>query len=102
VPAGLTFDPATGNVSVLEGTPADEYNFDYQICETLNPDNCTTATATVTVIAAVIEAVDDTAPEVNSADGGTNVVNAFTGDTLNGQPATPSNTTVALSSLTKT
>ena len=96
VPAGLTFDPATGNVSVLPGTPAGEYSFDYQICETLNPDNCTIATATVTVIAAEIEAVDDTAPEVNSADGGTNVVNAFTGDTLNGAPATPSTTTLAL------
>jgi uncharacterized repeat protein (TIGR01451 family) len=96
VPAGLTFDPATGNVSVDPGTPAGEYSFDYQICEVLNPDNCTTAIATVTVIAPEIQAVDDASGEINSADGGTDVVNAFTGDTLNGQPADPSNATVAL------
>ena len=45
VPAGLTFDAATGNVSVNPNTPAGTYSFNYTICETLNPANCSTATA---------------------------------------------------------
>ena len=96
VPAGLTFDPATGNVSVNPGTPAGTYSFDYTICEKLNPTNCATAKATVTVIPSPIVAVNDTSGDVNSANGGTNVLNAFTGDTINGQPATPTNATVTL------
>ncbi|MEO0870540.1 MAG: hypothetical protein AAFY19_01080, partial [Pseudomonadota bacterium] len=54
VPVGLSFDPATGSVSVDPGTAAGTYSFDYTICEDLNPTNCATATATVTVVAAPI------------------------------------------------
>lgn len=96
VPAGLTFDPATGNVSVNPGTPAGTYSFDYTICEVLNPANCATATATVTVVPAPIVAVNDTVGDINGGSGATNVLNAFTGDTINGLPATPANATVAL------
>ena len=49
VPPELSFDAATGNVSVAAGTAAGSYSFDYQICEVLNPANCATATVTVTV-----------------------------------------------------
>ena len=49
VPAGLTFDPATGNVSVNPNTPAGTYSFDYTVCEKLNPTNCATSTASVAV-----------------------------------------------------
>ncbi|MCB1811413.1 MAG: hypothetical protein KDK04_06790, partial [Candidatus Competibacteraceae bacterium] len=49
VPAGLTFDTATGNVDVLAGTAPDSYSFDYEICET-GYTLCATATVTVTVI----------------------------------------------------
>ncbi|KWV90939.1 DUF11 domain-containing protein [Erythrobacter sp. YT30] len=87
VPAGLTFDPATGEVSVDPGTAAGSYSFDYQICEILNPTNCAIATATVEVVAAVIEANPDTAPPTNGSDGGTGVINVLTNDTLNGDPA---------------
>ena len=96
VPAGLTFDPATGNVSVNPGTPAGSYSFDYSICEKLNPTNCATATATVTVVPAPIVATNDSVGDIVSSVGGSNLLNAFTGDTINGQPATPANTTVAL------
>jgi uncharacterized repeat protein (TIGR01451 family) len=51
VPAGLTFDTATGNVSVAASTPAGTYSFNYQICEIAAPTNCRTATVTVTVVA---------------------------------------------------
>lgn len=49
VPAGVTFDTATGSVSVAAGTPAGTYSFDYTICERLNPTNCATGTVSVTV-----------------------------------------------------
>jgi hypothetical protein len=39
------------NVVVAPGTPAGNYTLTYQICETLDPDNCDTATVTVPVIA---------------------------------------------------
>jgi uncharacterized repeat protein (TIGR01451 family) len=49
VPTGLTFDTATGNVDVAAGTAAGTYSFDYQICDSGNALNCTTARISVTV-----------------------------------------------------
>jgi hypothetical protein len=86
VPAGLTFDPATGNVSVAPNTPAGTYHFDYRICEKLNPTNCSTATATVTVVAAPITA-DDDALARHGATGAADVVDALDGDALNNAQA---------------
>ncbi len=40
---------ATGQISVPAGTPAGTYSIVYKICEKLNPTNCSTNTATVTV-----------------------------------------------------
>ncbi len=80
----VTLTPATGAVNVAPGTPAGTYTLVYRICEVLNPTNCDTATVTVTVGAAVIDAVDDAAGPVNGLTGATNVVNAYTNDTLNG------------------
>ncbi len=96
VPAGLSFDPATGDISVNPGAPAGTYSLAYQICEKLNPTNCATATATITVIAAPIQAANDMVANVNGAAGGTDVLNAFAGDTINGQAATAANATVTL------
>ena len=96
VPSVLVFDPATGNVDVKSGTPAGAYSFDYQICEKINPANCKTTSVTVNVGAAPLLAVDDTVNNINGASGATSVLNAFTGDTLNGLPATISNATLAL------
>tara|TARA_R110000787_G_scaffold280905_1_gene391912 strand:+ start:21675 stop:24920 length:3246 start_codon:yes stop_codon:yes gene_type:complete len=50
VPAGLTFNPANGDVGVDADTPAGTYTFDYQICEAANPTNCEIATVTVEVV----------------------------------------------------
>ncbi|PWB20648.1 hypothetical protein DCO46_20495 [Flavobacterium sp. HTF] len=47
--ADITID-ASGNVTVTSTTPAGTYNFTYQICEKLNPDNCDTATVSITVV----------------------------------------------------
>ena len=49
VPSELTFDTATGQVSVNAGTPGGTYSFDYQICEIGFPTNCQIATVTVNV-----------------------------------------------------
>jgi hypothetical protein len=45
------------NVLVAAGTPAGNYSLVYQICEILNPTNCDTATVSVTVTTATIDAV---------------------------------------------
>ncbi|MEL7189055.1 MAG: Ig-like domain-containing protein [Pseudomonadota bacterium] len=64
VPPELTFDPSTGVVGVVAGTLAGSYSFDYTICEQLNPNNCSTATATVDVASdprlEMIKEADDT------------------------------------------
>ena len=91
VPAALTFDTATGNVSVAAGTPAGTYSFDYKLCELLNPTNCTTATISVTVDASALATTADTVAAINGASGATNVVNAFTGDSVNGAAASATN-----------
>jgi uncharacterized repeat protein (TIGR01451 family) len=44
-----SLDVATGQVSVPAGTPAGTYTITYQICEKLNPANCATNVATVTI-----------------------------------------------------
>ncbi|WP_263144989.1 IPTL-CTERM sorting domain-containing protein [Pseudomonas sp. RIT-PI-AD] len=48
-PAGITLNAATGELGVAEGTAPGTYSFDYRICETSDPDNCTTATVNVEV-----------------------------------------------------
>lgn len=45
-------DPATGLVSVPQGVPAGTYTITYEICEKLNPTNCSTGSVTVVVEAA--------------------------------------------------
>lgn len=84
---GLTMNP-DGTITVAPGTPAGTYTYPYQICEVLNPTNCDTANATVVVGTAPIVANDDTYPGVSGATGSANVGNAYTNDTLSGQPIT--------------
>ena len=48
-----------GSVDVLAGTPEGDYSFDYQICENLNPDNCSSATVTISVESSAMVAIDD-------------------------------------------
>ncbi|MEP3050882.1 MAG: hypothetical protein ABJP48_07235 [Erythrobacter sp.] len=88
VPSELTFDPSTGVVGVVAGTPAGTYTFDYTICETANSANCDTATVSITVDAAPILADPDSVTGVNGATGATGVLDVLDGDTLNSVPAT--------------
>jgi len=94
VPAQLTFDAATGQVSVVAGSAAGTYSFDYTICEVLNPSNCDTATVSVDVAAAAIDAVADTFGPVNGAAGGS-TASVLGNDTLNGNPVTNATVTLA-------
>ncbi|WP_325129625.1 Ig-like domain-containing protein, partial [Arenimonas sp.] len=96
----VTLNPATGEVNVAPGTSAGTYTFVYQICELLNPTNCDTATVTVTVDAAVVDAIDDTGTVANGAAGGVAVPNVLVNDTLDGAPATLA--TVALTQVSTT
>ena len=95
VPPQLTFNLATGSVDVNPGTPAGTYTFDYQICETINPTNCKTATVSVTVVPPVIAAAPDSPATVfDTKNAITGAVNVLTNDTLNGVQATPATVTI--------
>ncbi|WP_157510274.1 Ig-like domain-containing protein [Lysobacter sp. Root559] len=107
-PADVTLTPVTsgpltvnanGTVDVAPNTPAGTYTVTYQICEMLNPSNCDTAVATVTVVAPAITAVDD---PVGGGNGVTPqntplVTSVLGNDTLNGAPIDPTliNITIA-------
>jgi gliding motility-associated-like protein len=81
------------NVVVAPGTPAGNYILIYQICEIAKPENCDTASVTVTVTAPEIIAQDDTIAGGNGANGNTNAGNVLNNngngyDTLNGANVT--------------
>ncbi|MBK9927935.1 MAG: DUF11 domain-containing protein [Anaerolineales bacterium] len=83
--AGVTLNPLDGSVNVAAGTPAGTYTVTYQICDKANPSICDTATVSVNVTAAPIDAVDDdfTGTPVNGLTGGTTAT-VYSNDTLNG------------------
>jgi uncharacterized repeat protein (TIGR01451 family) len=78
---------------VPAGTPAGTYTIVYRICENLNPANCDTATITVTVDAAPIDAVDDAFQPVNGVGGGS-TASVLVNDTLNGVAVNPADVTL--------
>ncbi|MEC4051162.1 Ig-like domain-containing protein, partial [Flavobacterium sp. SUN046] len=86
--SGVTLNTTTGSVNVTPGTPSGTYTVTYQICEQLNPTNCDTATVTVTVNNAAIDAVNDNGTPIVGATGGQALANVLVNDTLNGNPAT--------------
>ncbi len=92
----MELDPATGTVSVNPQTPAGTYTIIYQLCEILNPTNCESATVTIIVNPAPIDAVNDdfSGTIVNGNEGMANAGNVFTNDTLNGVAVIPSEVTL--------
>ncbi len=98
----LTINP-DGTVTVAPNTPAGTYTIEYTICyeeieiPTKVTTYCDTATVTVVVEAAVIDAVDDDFSD-NTVDGdfGGTVAdsNVFDNDTLNGVPLNPEDITL--------
>ena len=99
----VTLNITTGAVvvaTVAPGTPAGTYTLVYQVCEKLNPTNCSTGTVTVTVTAAPLVAVDDLGNEVNSISGGNAVSNVLNNDQLNGLSVVASDVTISFVSST--
>lgn len=82
--AGPVTIAGDGTVGIAPNTPAGVYTPSYQICEAAVPDNCDTATVTVTV--STIDAVTDA---LGPAPAGGNAGNVLTNDFVDGAPATP-------------
>jgi large repetitive protein len=93
LPTGFTFN-SDGTISVAPGTTPGTYPITYTICQVANPIICDTAT--LTVIVATIDAVNDPTVNINGTTGGT-TPSIFTNDTLNGLPVVA--TDVILTSL---
>ncbi|MBE7691317.1 hypothetical protein F7648_11625, partial [Tenacibaculum piscium] len=78
----LNFD---GTITVAPGTTSGTYDYSYEICEKLNPSNCSTVISKVVVGEAPILAVSETFTEINGKDGG-KTASLLQNDKLNGQP----------------
>ena len=96
LPAGIQTTTTVGELKVPAGTPAGTYTISYRLCEALNNDNCSTATATIVVGAASLTAKADTFTVTNGANGGS-AGNVLTNDAYNGTTGLVGNTSVTLS-----
>ncbi len=94
---GVMLDPATGSVTTTTQTPAGTYTLTYTLCDSANPAVCQVTTATVTVTPR--PTVVNPQPDAGTATAGTAampVADVRNNDTNNGQPATATNSTVAV------
>jgi hypothetical protein len=96
---GVTLDVEDGSVDVAAGVSTGVKLLEYSICETAAPTNCDHATATITVVPYVIDAINDAGSATSTA-GGTAVGNVLANDRFNGAPATVAN--VVLSAVSTT
>ncbi|MBF4518464.1 gliding motility-associated C-terminal domain-containing protein, partial [Flavobacterium sp. ANB] len=85
-PKGVLTLNADGTVTVDANAPAGTYDLTYQICEKLNPTNCSTATIEVTVTAPGIDAVTETTTTIVRGNVGGKTESLVLNDTLNGNP----------------
>jgi hypothetical protein len=99
LPAGITFDVATGAVSVAAGTEEGTTGFNYRICELANPGNCSTTTVVVTVRHYVVDAVNDYV-RASSKTGGVVIASVLRNDTFAGAMATTARVSLRQVSLT--
>ena len=82
--AGLTLTPA-GALVVPAGTPAGSFTAQVEVCETLNPANCDTSFAAISVGAGALVVNDDVGLVTSGRAGGL-AVNILANDTLDGSP----------------
>lgn len=85
---GMLMNP-DGRISIPAGTPAGPYRFPYKICEVANPMNCSSAVMVITVVPAVIQALDDMSVGINGNSGG-RTQSVLDNDLLNGLKIDPS------------
>jgi hypothetical protein len=96
IPSGVSFNTATGEVSVAAGTAADSVSFYYQVCQNADPTNCDSALVTFVIGAAPLDAVADVSGNVSGYDGGTAISNVLANDTFNGSAINPAEVTLSL------
>ncbi|MFW0738644.1 gliding motility-associated C-terminal domain-containing protein, partial [Flavobacterium sp. T12S277] len=95
---------ADGTIEVKPGTASGTYEITYQICEALNPTNCSQAVAKITVINIVdpdpplpfvkIVVVNDGIVNVDGINGSLEFINVLGNDLLKGLPINPSEVTL--------
>ncbi|MFC4476639.1 gliding motility-associated C-terminal domain-containing protein [Flavobacterium chungangensis] len=86
-PKGYLTVDADGKIILGANPPAGDYEMTYEICEKLNPDNCSSNTVKVTVVLPVIDAVEDVIASINGNIGGKTIA-LTANDKLNGSPIT--------------
>ncbi len=84
--AGLALNAGTGAITTTSAVGPGSYTLQYQLCDKNTPANCTVATDTVTVTAAIV-ATADTGSAV-SGTASTPIANVAANDTVNGAAAT--------------
>ncbi|WP_175578752.1 hypothetical protein, partial [Tenacibaculum aiptasiae] len=70
-------------ITVSSETTAGTYDYEYTICEKLNPSNCSTVTSKVVVDSSAIEAKAETFAGINGKVGGV-TTSVLSNDMLNG------------------
>ncbi|RUT70916.1 gliding motility-associated C-terminal domain-containing protein [Flavobacterium cupreum] len=86
-PKGYLTVDTNGNAILAANAPAGTYQLTYEICELLNPTNCSSNQVQVTITAPGIDAVTDNLGSINGNAGGTTTVSLIADDTVNGSQA---------------
>jgi uncharacterized repeat protein (TIGR01451 family)/gliding motility-associated-like protein len=97
---------ADGTIEVKQGTPSGNYELTYQICEALNPGNCSQAVVKITVVNVVVDPtppvtpqaqivlIDDQSANVDGINGSIEFTNVLANDLLNGLPIKPADVVI--------
>ena len=95
---GLTFDVASGSISVAAGAAVGAHTLVYRICESASPANCSDGTATVTVDPYVVNAVSDKA-RASAKNAGRAIGSVLANDSIGGVQATTETVGLSLVSM---
>ena len=93
--AGITLNTSTGAITANPFIKAGNYTLIYRICDSLNTLNCDTAMVHIELTAPPIIANSDFI-SVNSYNGGNNVINIFSNDSINNLVANSINTSLTV------
>jgi uncharacterized repeat protein (TIGR01451 family)/gliding motility-associated-like protein len=96
-PNGYLLLNPDGSVDVMPGTPAGTHTLIYEICENLNPTNCSDAPVFITISAPAISATNDdfTATALDCETGGI-AGNVLSNDLLDAAPVIPADVIITL------
>ncbi|MGE6354111.1 gliding motility-associated C-terminal domain-containing protein, partial [Flavobacterium sp. NPDC079362] len=95
---------ADGTIEIKSGTPTGNYELTYQICEVLNPSNCSQAVAKISVIntppiTPLIQLIinNDGLVNVDGINGSLEFINVLDNDLLKGLPINPADVNLSMS-----